>query len=208
MLVDMHIHESTFSKDSNNNLWQIVEAAKHKGLDAVCITDHDSMGLRETAEKYSKEICMPIFVGVEYYSIQGDILAFGIDKLPSARMDAQQFINYVKSFNGVCFSAHPFRDNDRGLKEHLKYVKGLDGIEALNGNSTLNENKKAFEYCKTLGLQAIGASDSHNPDTIGKYATKLPQWASSMDEFINIIKLRQCKLAIYENGKYRVIEKY
>ena len=39
MLVDMHLHECTFSKDSFINLKQIVAIAKAKGLDAVCITD-------------------------------------------------------------------------------------------------------------------------------------------------------------------------
>ena len=208
MLVDMHIHESTFSKDSNNSLAEIVKSAKLKGLNAICITDHDSIGLRETADKYSKEAGMPIFVGVEYYSTQGDIIAFGIDKLPDVRMDAQQFVDYVNSYNGVCFSAHPFRDNDRGLKENLKHIKGLTGIEALNGNTTMDENNKAFEYCKVLGLQAIGASDSHHNSTIGKYATKLPQWACNLEEFVNVLKLGKCKPAIYEKGKYCVIEQY
>lgn len=46
MLVDMHLHEKTFSTDSFLSLDEIVSIAKAKGLDAVCITDHDSMGLR------------------------------------------------------------------------------------------------------------------------------------------------------------------
>ena len=50
MLVDMHLHERTCSKDSFLSLNEIVSIAKARGLDAVCITDHDSMGLRERAE--------------------------------------------------------------------------------------------------------------------------------------------------------------
>lgn len=206
MLVDMHIHECTFSKDSKISLKEIVEGAKGKGLDAICITDHDNMGLKETAEEYSKETNFPIFVGVEFLTTQGDILAFGIDKLPNVRLDAQQFIDYVKSCNGVCFSAHPFRNNNRGLEDNLKSVSGLDGIEVLNGNTDLDANKKAFEYSKILGIQAIGASDSHHLSTLGKYATKLPKWANSLDEFIGIIKLGLCKPAIFENGKYRIVD--
>ena len=54
MLVDMHLHESTCSSDSKMTLEEIVATARERGLDAVCITDHDSMGLKETAEQYSR----------------------------------------------------------------------------------------------------------------------------------------------------------
>ncbi len=208
MLVDLHIHECTFSKDSKNSLKEIVESAKRKGLDGVCITDHDSMGLKETAEKYSKEVNFPIFVGVEVLTNQGDILAFGIDKIPDKKLDAQQFINYVKKYDGVCFSAHPFRNNNRGLEENLLSVKGLDGIEVLNGNTDLKANQKALEYCKILGMQAIGASDSHSEKTLGKYATKLPKWANNLEEFIDVLKLGQCKPAVLEGGGYRILEQF
>ena len=62
MLVDMHLHESTYSSDSKMTLAEIVSDAKAKGLDGVCITDHDSMGLRERAEAYwgSKKWRKPI----------------------------------------------------------------------------------------------------------------------------------------------------
>ena len=53
MLVDMHLHECTYSTDSFLHLEEIVSIARQKGLDAICITDHDSMGLRERAEAYS-----------------------------------------------------------------------------------------------------------------------------------------------------------
>ena len=65
MFIDLHMHEKTCSKDSFLALDEMVELAKKRGLDAICITDHDSMGLREYAEEYSKRIGFPIFVGVE-----------------------------------------------------------------------------------------------------------------------------------------------
>ena len=47
MLVDMHLHEKLFSADSYLTVEEIVEIAKARGLDAVCITDHDDMGFRD-----------------------------------------------------------------------------------------------------------------------------------------------------------------
>lgn len=91
MLVDMHLHECTYSTDSFLHLEEIVSIARQKGLDAICITDHDSMGLRERAEAYSREIGYPIFVGVEFFSLWGDITAWGIDGIPDQRVSAQDF---------------------------------------------------------------------------------------------------------------------
>ena len=93
MLVDMHLHEKTFSTDSFLSLDEIVSIAKAKGLDAVCITDHDSMGLRETAEEYTRRTGFPIFTGIEFFSLQGDITAWGLESYPDHRIPAQDFID-------------------------------------------------------------------------------------------------------------------
>ena len=49
MFVDTHMHEMTCSKDSFLKLEEMVEIAREKGLGAICITDHDDMGLKEYA---------------------------------------------------------------------------------------------------------------------------------------------------------------
>ena len=120
MFIDMHMHESTFSKDSFLKLDEMVELAKERGLGAICITDHDDMGLKEYAKEYSEKTGFPIFVGIEFFSLQGDIVALGIEEYPKERVDAQKFIDIVKEQGGICFSAHPFRNNNRGLEENLR----------------------------------------------------------------------------------------
>ena len=170
MLVDMHLHECTYSTDSFLHLEEIVSIARQKGLDAICITDHDSMGLRERAEAYSREIGYPIFVGVEFFSLWGDITAWGIDGIPDHRIDAQDFIDLVREKDGFCVSCHPFRNNNRGLREHLRDVHGLDGVEVLNGSTPLEENRTALRFCRELGLKAgtggkirdMAARNGHN----------------------------------------------
>ena len=174
MLVDMHLHECTYSTDSFLHLEEIVSIARQKGLDAICITDHDSMGLRERAEAYSREIGYSIFVGVEFFSLWGDITAWGIDGIPDQRVSAQDFIDLVREKDGFCVSCHPFRSNNRGLREHLRDVHGLDGVEVLNGSTPLEENRTALRFCRELGLKAIGASDAHVPEQVGKRSQRCP----------------------------------
>lgn len=207
MFIDLHMHEMTYSKDSFLALEEIVKIAKEKGLDGICITDHDSMGLKAYAEQYTKQTGYPIFVGIEYYSLEGDIVAFGIDEYPRQRISAQEFIDEVNRKGGICFSAHPFRHNNRGLKELLADVSGLHGVEVLNGSTLPKDNLKASQYAVRFGLTTVGASDCHVPEKVGVYATYFPEKVRTLEEFVEVFKKGQLKPAVWEPGGYRIIDR-
>lgn len=200
----MHMHEMTYSKDSFLALDEIVQEGKRKGLGAVCITDHDSMGLKEYAAEYTQRTGFPIFVGIEFFSLQGDIVALGIEEYPPERIPAQEFIDLVKAQGGICFSAHPFRNNNRGLEENLRNVHGLDGVEVLNGSTLIEANQKAAQYAKELNLIPIGSSDCHVREKVGLYATYFPEEVHSMDELLRVFRSGSCKPAYYRNGCYHI----
>ena len=166
MLVDMHLHECTYSTDSFLHLEEIVSIARQKGLDAICITDHDSMGLRERAEAYSREIGYPIFVGVEFFSLWGDITAWGIDGIPDQR------------------------------------------VEVLNGSTPLEENRTALRFCRELGLKAIGASDAHVPEQVGKYVTWLPETVTTLPDFVTALHTLETRPAIWTGSGYDVVAEF
>ncbi len=205
MFIDTHMHEMTYSKDSFLRLDEMVQIAKQKGLGAICITDHDSMGLKDYAAEYTARTGFPVFVGIEFFSLQGDIVAFGIEDYPKERVPAQEFIDFVKGQGGVCFAAHPFRNNNRGLEEYLRVVRGLDGLEVLNGSTLPDACRKAALYAKELGLFTLGSSDCHVPDKVGVCATYFPEEVNTMEEFLEVFKKGQMKPAYYENGRYHII---
>lgn len=206
MFIDVHMHEMTYSKDSFLKLDEIVRIAKAKGLGAVCITDHDSMGLKEYAKEYTKRTGFPVFVGIEFYSLQGDIVAFGINDYPRERIPAQEFIDMVKQQGGMCFAAHPFRNNRRGLEEHLLHVQGLDGLEVLNGSTSLEACQKAAQYAAELGLFTLGASDCHVREKVGVCATWFPEEIRTFEEFLGALKEGNMKPAYYEDGRYHIVQ--
>ena len=65
--IDLHIH-SNYSADGKQNLKQILETTKTKGLDIIAITDHDSLKVYdELYDIISKEITNPIIIpGIEF----------------------------------------------------------------------------------------------------------------------------------------------
>jgi hypothetical protein len=204
MFIDLHIHELNYSEDSSLKLQEIVEMAKKRGLDGICITDHDSMGLKEKADEYSKKSGFPIFTGIEYYSLQGDILAFGIDDYPKERINAQEFIDLVHAQGGITIAAHPFRHNRRGLEEQLEVLKGLDAIEILNGSTLPDATMKAVQYAKKYGFAVTGGSDCHYIDKVGICATYFPTPIHTMNDLINAVKNHECKPAFHQDYSYFV----
>lgn len=206
MFIDTHMHEMTYSKDSFLTLDQMVQIAKEKVLGAICITDHDDMGLKDYAAEYSARTGFPIFVGIEFFSLQGDIVAFGIEDYPRERIPAQDFIDLVKAQGGVCFAAHPFRNNNRGLEENLRTVRGLDGLEVLNGSTSVEACQKAARYAMELGYFTLGSSDCHVPEKVGVCATYFSEEVHTLQEFLAVFKKGQMKPAYYADGAYHVID--
>ncbi|MDR1488972.1 MAG: PHP domain-containing protein, partial [Desulfovibrio sp.] len=165
MIIDLHLHESLYSACSWMSVQEAVAAAGKQGLDAICITNHDSMDIRESY--ILKTMDFPVFVGVEFFTDEGEIIAIGLDSLPEQPISAQDFIDFVNEQNGFCFAAHPFRTGC-WLGERMPALKGLHGVEVCNGGNLDRENEKAWKACRQLGLIAVGGSDAHMPKDVGR----------------------------------------
>ncbi len=107
------------------------------------------------AAKIAEQENYPVSVGAEYLACEGDIVAFGIDRLPEPPPYGEEFIDYVTARGGICISAHPYRANSRGLGDMLFTLKGMTGVEVLNGSTTPLENRKALEYLHKDRPQAV-----------------------------------------------------
>ena len=207
MFIDTHMHEMTCSKDSFLKLEQMVEIAREKGLGAICITDHDDMGLKEYAEEYAEKPDFRSLSGFEFFFFCRETSShLEFEEYPDERIPAQEFIDLVKSQGGFCFAAHPFRNNNRGLEENLRTVRGLDGLEVLNGSTSVAACQKAARYAQKLGLCTMGSSDCHVPEKVGVCATWFPEEIRTMEEFLEALKKGGMKPAYYEDGSYHILE--
>lgn len=205
MLIDTHMHEKTFSDDSFMSLTEIVERAQAIGLDGICITDHESNGLRDYAADYSRQTGFLILVGAEILTHEGDITVFGLDRLPSEKLYAQQLIDLVQQAGGVAMSAHPFRQNNRGMGHSIRSVKGLSGVEAFNGSTPMHHNLHAYNLAAELGIPTFGASDAHTVDRIGIYATHFPGTVRDMQDFIEAVRQGGTCPAMHTPSGYEVL---
>lgn len=206
MKVDLHLHDNKYSTDSHISIEEIIREAKRKGLDGIALTNHENPDVVKEIDELVEKYDFVIFPGVEYLTKDGDIVAFGIDKLPEEQMSAQEFIEYVDKFGGTCTAAHPYRTNNRGLEDKLYTVKGLTAIEGYNGSTSDYHNGLAVKAGKELGIQVIGSSDAHVVEKVGVYATLLPYKVKNVKELIEALKTNRCKPLKYVNNNYEIIE--
>ncbi len=187
MIIDTHVHAYPTSDDSDMTLEQIVEQALEIGLDGVCITDHDSLIIKERARDYSRKAGFPIFVGAEVFTYEGDVLVFGLDKLPGQRVHADYLLDLVQESGGIAVSAHPFRTNNRGMG-NVARRHCLHGIEVFNGSTDMINNLKAVTMAEDMRLPLLGASDAHRVEALGKYSTWFPDGMSNEKDLIKAVK--------------------
>lgn len=202
MIFDIHIHQNRHSSDSRLAIEEAVKIAKKRGLDGICITDHDNIGIMDYAREISEKEGFPVIVGVEILTHEGDMLTFGIDTVPEGKLHAQELIDHVNAKGGVCIAAHPYRNNNRGLGDHILALKGLAGIEAFNGRTKDEDNLKAHRLGEKLRLPLFGGSDAHTPCEVGKYCTQFNHRIFDMDDFLKAVRMGalEPKHLMDENG--------
>lgn len=188
MLIDLHLHEKQHSADSQLDVKDIVRQAKIRGLDAIGITDHDSIGLFPQAERLSQEMNFPIFVGAEILTYEGDLLIYGVDHIPEHKMHAQELIDWTEKRGGISIAAHPYRENGRALGDTMFSLKGLSGVEALNGSTPMPLNDRACHAAFDLKLPLLGCSDAHRQEKVGIFATKFSQKISHVQDLVREIR--------------------
>ncbi len=210
MIIDIHLHQDRHSFDSHMSMEDIIDEAKRKGLDGVCITDHDDLGLRDIVSQFYTDD-LKIFVGVEILTTQGDILVIGLDKVPDKMLTPSELLTLVEEQGAVAIAAHPYRKNNRGLGDNIfsygaNSKTPLTAVEVLNGSTPTHLNVQAGETAHKTDLGTTGGSDAHFKERVGLMATYFPYEINTEEELIQAIKNKDCRPMYYENGEYHFFE--
>jgi predicted metal-dependent phosphoesterase TrpH len=77
MLIDMHLHTRR-SWDSGLSIDQAVEVSKAAGLDAICLTEHDTFTSEDEIQELTDRLNLPLFGGAEFTMPIGHFLVYDI----------------------------------------------------------------------------------------------------------------------------------
>ena len=105
MLAELHSH-THYSKqklvvaEGLNSPEEMVRAAKHKGLDAIAITDHDEIKGAIEAKKFEEKYGVAVVVSEEITTGEGDIIAHGVDERIPKGLGFYETIDRIKEYLG------------------------------------------------------------------------------------------------------------
>jgi predicted metal-dependent phosphoesterase TrpH len=160
--IDLHVHTS-YSKDSLASPGSVVKKAIELGLDAIAVTDHDTIKGALEAEKLARGKDLLVIPGQEIHTQDGEVIILGIrESLPSYR-PALETLNLAKQKGGFVIIPHPFDFMRKGLGRNIyECLDYIDAIEVFNARTIFNRaNNKALEFADQQGFPKVTGSDSH-----------------------------------------------
>ena len=191
MLFDLHVH-TAISACGEVDIGELVQGAKARGLDGICITDHDTMDIRHAISEGRQDNGLIVIFGMEYTTDQGDFLIFGpFEDLPP-KLPADLLLRTVALNGGVAVAAHPFRVT-RPADEQLIRQGLCRAIECLNGRNSFSENRAVGAWRERYAVAACGGSDAHTLDELATFATRFFVPVNSRAELIRALRHRLCQ---------------
>lgn len=185
MLFDIHTH-TALSPCSAIPVKDMVSGAKNRGLDGICITDHDTMRVNRHLTEGVQENGIVVIFGMEYETPEGDFLIFGPFEDIDIGLDAPTLLTRVIRQGGVAVAAHPFRPA-RPVADHLLHTGLIRVVESFNGRNRDIDNLKVQKWRKTFSFNEVGGSDAHTLEELGAYTTRLTIPVHSRQEFIHAL---------------------
>src|SRR5262245_37400819 len=104
--LDLHVH-SCFSFDSLARPEQIIWEAKHKGLNGLAITDHQTIEGALATIKLNPDPDFLVIIGAEYYTQAGDIIGLFLREEITTR-DPLELIDEIHRQGGIAVLPHPY----------------------------------------------------------------------------------------------------
>jgi predicted metal-dependent phosphoesterase TrpH len=169
LMVDFHVHTS-HSKDSRADPSEVVDRALELGLDAIAVTDHNTVSGSLEAERIARGTGLLVIPGQEVRCREGEIMVLGFRKSLPVGMPAADLIDLARKGGGFIVIPHPFDLMRNGIGNSLASLAGrIDAVEAFNSRTIFNRfNSKAMSFAKDNGLPVTAGSDSHFVGEMGK----------------------------------------
>jgi predicted metal-dependent phosphoesterase TrpH len=209
--IDLHLHTSRGSSDSNVAPRQVIERAREIGISAVCITEHDHIWDLQEVQEFAAEVGVVLLRGMEVTTEIGHVGAFGLDRYVGGIYRLKELRRVADDCGGLLIANHPFRykldpklsffnnhdaafDPDDVQKAAEQVIFSMvDAVEVLNGCCSEEENRFALQVARALNLAEVAGSDSHSVDSVGCVCTVLEAPALTERALIDAVKAARCR---------------
>jgi hypothetical protein len=170
--LELHCH-TVFSKDGLMDFDSLTKTARAIGLDALAITDHDTVeGAKQFQQQaQAKGLPLQIIVGEEKTLSDGSHLIGLFLQKHIESGELKSAVSEIEAQGGFCLVPHPFRKSDgllRGGLERLElFQTRIAGFELFSAKCSYAENRRARELLSS-SLCPFGGSDAHYDSDLGE----------------------------------------
>ena len=181
--IDLHVH-THYSHDSTITPKELVAFARKRGLDAVAITDHDTV--KGALRIGTHDGCL-IIPGIEVTTKLGHVLGLNIHEQIPPMLDIPVTIQRIHEAGGIAIAAHPTALYRGRLRNHV--TREFDAVEVINASSIPFSFSNRLNRALAVGLDLpqTGGSDAHYAPEIGMAHT-LVEAGLEKDEIIAAIR--------------------
>jgi hypothetical protein len=186
MLVDLHCHTSPRSSCSRATLAGLVASARARGVDALCLTEHDLRWDPDDLAAASREVGFPLLSGVELSTDVGHVLAYGELRRQLWRgYRLAELVEEADATGAALVLAHPVRRTageraaragrpppEPGEVAALPQWTAVHAVEAMSTQSTPVEHALVAAALAVSPRPATAGSDAHDEVNAGAFVTR------------------------------------
>lgn len=199
MIIDLHVHTRNYSGCSNINAWDLIEQARHVGLDGLVLAEHGILWREEKLAPLRDEAAnhdLVILAGQEVTCVDAgrrqDFLVFGMNESMGTSPSPQELIERVHDQGGVVVAAHPFKPSRLGTGYHGAgddiYDLEIDAVELYHPDHNQAAREKVRAAADALGIPVTGGSDAHEIYDLGANATRFQVRLNTIEDLIAEIR--------------------
>ncbi len=170
MLIDLHCHTLPLSQCSALRPPELVKLARARGLDGVCLTEHDALWDAGELAELRGSTGFLVLGAVELTTDMGHVLAFGLAAGSARLATASEAFAAAHANGGLLYLAHPARDGL--LRVTHETVEFFESVEAVNGSDSRLQSLAATGLARGFRLPGLGGSDAHTATEVGRAATR------------------------------------
>jgi predicted metal-dependent phosphoesterase TrpH len=196
---ELHCH-TEFSPDGLITFGGLLATAKRRGIEVVCITDHDTIAGAQEFQRRARAMGsgLQVVVGEERTLEDGSHLIglFLREAISSTRIT--EAVEEIHAQGGVVLMPHPFRKRDgllRAVQQPTReHVSGIDAFELFNAKSSYQDNARARTLVD-IPMGIFGGSDAHYESDLGQCVCEMP-FHSSVENTLRAMLKRELSFVI------------
>jgi hypothetical protein len=167
--IDLHVH-TNYSRCAILKPAEIEPLALKRGLDAVAITDHNTIDGALEVKNHAKKI--KVIIGEEIKTTKGEIIGYFLNEQIPPFLTPEETIKEIKRQGGLVSVPHPFdrlRSSRLEAETLEKILPNLDMIEIFNSRDILTgQDFGLIEKACQMGAVPVAASDAHLRVEVGR----------------------------------------